>query len=608
MQGPMDNSETGEQASGISSNGSSYETLKAEFDAYRAKTKDWQIKIRDRDAKMRAQLQAAANETLERDKQIDNLTAKCGALERDLVAAAEVRRNMTESEAQQTAHFALMTKTIRDEMDAVVAERQQEIQRLRQNLLKVEESLLDERWRASGLHVLYTDRETRTRRNDVQVVLTVDVPDCDQFSYCVSSGRDTDRAWIVSHELEKAKISPKPTESELKRVAEAESRLKWAEERKALEKQLVEEKEMRRRAADEAASGMDNRLAALRRERDESARLQLAALRSQLEVEFELKLKRAAESTGVELQRALAAEKEKTTKERAQYEERIASLEAYKTKAQLAMKALRAPTTPQALQTLPTQDLATHAEVYAKLHSAWMGLAEGHAAAAVALVSDKVGLFVRSAPKYAVASPPRRVDESVQCEMTCLTPPSTKTNVAPETPLLPRVSRQEVAVQCAVLAADERRIPTPPTQPNPAPTSAAVTPPRHLAMTVDFDALLTTASESTVADNRIVSQLQTSLREAREVSVRLERELKEAAVNERHAMEQLTVLKELMAQRDRDSARQRSLEEHAQFVKNIVIKVLNCKDPTVRRTLAPVLSEVLLLSPAERQELAQALA
>lgn len=603
------------------------ESLRKEYDNYRLKTKEWQNKVRDRDVKMRNQLQEATDMLSAKDAELEALNKTLLTLDaqRCQWVASEASVKALRDEVEQlrdiTNRDASDMKALRGnlaEAEEELEQRNTEVKVLRARVSDLEGTVADAEWKLASGHILQTARGGAAR--DIRVHCRMAISGI-SYCYVLPAPETADGgAWVSEASIPKSVSMPRFLDEiyeERSRVAVADA---IAEQKEALQKAFLHQKELEVTAMTQQHREALERAQQSANDSVDDIRGKLGSALSSLE-----ERSHALEALRlVELPNAVAAAREEVS---ASLNERIRALqskvdelETYKARAQVAMRHAAQSATVVVDASKMREQL--EAEFSAKLSQAQSD-SELQVASAVAKREEEMREVSKVALEKAtnelltriqglegslsVAS--RELDE-VRAQLRCheaarVQPitPATRHEVEVQTEALkvtPSVHKEAVADLSVRTTSVSSAAAVPP-----APDRAEVT--KESTSTFAFESMIQsldrprypTAAPTTWEVDALRQQLQLQVHQLQ----KHREELREVALREKTLLEQDAVLKEQIREMERASARSKELIDRQDYLKNIVLKALTCDDTTIRRLLMPVVAEVLHLSPSERSTL-----
>ncbi|CUG88275.1 Hypothetical protein, putative [Bodo saltans] len=619
------------------------DALRREYESYRLKTKDWQAKVRDRDAKMRQQLQETTDMLVSKDAELEGLSKQISELEiqrsewRTLKAAnsasleesSRLRDEVSRLNAAtaDSSALSLALRTSLNEAETEVKQRNDDLKALRLRVGDLEAALADMQWRAMGGHITQTSlADSSPRPFEVRYRTMV----CER-TYCyVSDSSGREGVWLLEQRLPAhAMLPPLAEDLTTQRCFDAA-----ADATAALREEML--RDASRQLAD-AKSAADKELSAAVKAERESAQVALTNVRKELEASRMQLQERAAEIEhlcNVEMPAAIATAREEVTStvtaSLKQLQAKVDDLEAYKSRAQVAMRHAAQTAT----ATVDSSKLRDQLELeYAAKHAS--AAAEFDRRLEVALKQREVEVLasaqadalkekkqLSSAMKTqeatiqqleaALESTRQQVRHTAVLEAPVVQLPtahraelregSTQTDAAPS---FPAASSPPPPATVSTFDAEVRQTRKEPVPHPQLPTgSTSVSSP---VTTFTFESVLqsleTQGQPQQAASSWDVERMRLQLQHQSQQLQRHREELRDVALRERSLLEQSAVLKEQIREMERSSSRSHELREREDYLKNIVVKVLTCSDPTMRKMLMPVVAEILHLSPTERSSL-----
>lgn len=622
----------------------SYDALHREYEAYKLKTKDWQSKVRERDIKMRQQLQRSTEELHEKDADLNQALSKLSQLEMVQSHALEIERALVEAKSALADAQSAMLSAQMDSAAAQRALRQMETDsdekrveslKLKERIEQLSEAVATLQYERDGKHVLFGPRggSTAVKPSEVSVVLSVTTTSTEDIFGLVSNQRTGDSHWFPRSAIEASGLSlPKTVQEE----AEQRRRNDIELATKALKNQLrsAYETELAQRLLEESKKG-DAQQAAVKAELDETKgqvqELQtiISTLQEQLELAQDEKLRAVAaerEKAEAEVLAAVTAADKKWGAIEGKLLERVRELEEYKSRAQLAMKGNRTASVSEDREKVLAKELETmqqvleaNEEAAEKQRTETRQRYEQQLAELKMKLDQQVSLHhtdeVKWRAKWEAAELRAENAELSAREIVSTAQPV----VAAKTVL----AQRSVEVQCLLLNADSPR----PIEPLPhraahahardeidigAAGNLEDSPFMHRPSSDDAPPLPRTLSSSgpSATDKAhgststlVVEQLRRESRENQQSIRQLQEALKHISTREQHLRAEDAKLREQLSELERSTQREKDFKNNFDYAKNVLFKVLVCRDEHVRRLLIPVACEVLHLSPAERREL-----
>ena len=649
-----------------------YEQLLQQYESYRAKTKEWQSKVRERDVKMRAQLQASTTTIREQEEKLEELARTCAAQQPKLDNVATLESRLASAEAERQRAITEAEQKITKVYEEQLAAKHHDVSRLRQQITDLESAI-----------TLLKDEQNGNRFFDVTdlgatfgVLCRVGVDNVAYALACKRVGNGTaatnECRWFREEELtvptspssRRAKFDSWPPT--LQELYENEGKRKVEEALAARDASALQDcqraVEEARKAAVVEREALAAQLARVQLELADSksskaaAAAEAAKALEELKSKHEIDLKNLRESAKRELDSALAELSAHAEENEKDLRKRIADLDEYKAKAQVALKRLRDASegnpTPSAndakivllekqlldANTLIRQQQET-IEALQRSSSQWEAEFNG----ACEEIQRQQHEFDQTAQRRYDEMVASTEDESHRLTEEIRSLQQLRDTVVRELAdareMKARGSQSQLPSGAAVktdTTAVFRANSGTQTEPTIVPVSPSVedslnndstasyrsskvgtggTPGAAMATGAEFDfgELLEAAERPTgganvsanfAARDRIVRHLrhELSLLNARNES--LQNELRDLAVSVALHVEQENVLKEQLRQSDRNKQRAAIHHEQAEYVKNVLLKFVTARgDPAVQRSLVPVLQTLLQLSPDEKRVL-----
>jgi hypothetical protein len=611
---------------------SDIDALKREYESYRLKTKDWQAKVRDRDVKMRLQLQETTDMLVSKDAELDVMSKRIAELESQRHewntiktahgAAAEDASRLREEVADCKTQMLTLRASLR-EAEVEVSQRNEDVKALRLRVGDLEAALADMQWRAAGGHILQTSMADSTSR-PVEVRHRIAVGD---EIYCYVSPTDgKGGAWLQESRVPATVVQPPLMQD----IASQQCSDAVAEAVDALRAALLEETSAQllsaQKLSDEALS------AAVKAERD-AAQISLDTIHDKLaatQAELQERSHTFEKFRSVDVPAALAAAREEVAASMhatiRQLQSKVDDLESYKSRAQVAMRhaAQTATATVDATKLRDQLEIeyaakrAHETEEFERRLAAALRLRESEvlASAEADAQREAARLFSIIQSREATIEELEHTIHEMRQQSVSILPAAAHAESQPRSDDLVETvdgssQTEEPVLQvppphhrplAAPVDHSSDSIADPPVPPPRRSSSSEAAPSTLFAFESVLNALDTHAAQAPATSwevDRMRQQLQTQ-------SLQLQRhreELREVALREKTLLEQGAVLKEQFREMERSLSRSQELREREDYLKNIVVKVLTCNNGTMRKMLMPVVAEVLHLSPAERTSL-----
>ena len=707
-----------------------FESLQQEYDSYKLKTRDWQSKVRDRDLKMRQQLQQSTIDLHERDKQLEALSKRAHEVEKELETVTTLRARAEQLEDEKNAAVRDATRNVKQAMEEEVAERQREVVKLRSKVTSLEERVEQEQRRAKGLHLFPSTGSGTTRSAAaVKVAVRVAVPGFGAFCFChPSEGQQQQQlaAWVEESIVAENGVTLPPflhETAEKDKTAQIE-RLRCELElgMKNIQADLLNQITARDEALKEEKlrfqTSIENFKNLEKLHADEPERTWLAIADA---------VKAATTESRAQLRAAVDEEKAKHQMLVGQLQAKVASLEEYKIKAQLVMKNSAAASKNSIVSTtgnnnaapLPQPPTAGHGSTPEAPHGDPQGQPPGGnnkshpalggsgAAAAEAAdpfaekfarvcaeledekkrgktavnecaklqaevnllrgqissrLSDQLEGMLRGEVDALVTAFCDELSKTRQLltaaaaakNSSCTT--SMTTEIFDENrarnesnprlvdceerrarrPTAERGSTDGVATTSAMMF-DDTHPQLPPALPEhrrkasfdfsdmlqahntDLVTGTSTSSSSSFAAKGEHLARRTSASheakgivdgingDDATAQSMMIALLRREMRAMQEQLHQALEEVRDATLMEQRSMEQSSLLKEQIRELERRIAREKDSIERSDYAKNVILKLLTCKEASLKRALVPVVAEVLQLSPEERRSFASSI-
>lgn len=608
-----------------------YEEVLRHFDAYKAKTKDWQAKVRDRDSKMRAQLLESTTQIREKDEQIQTLSKTVGELEKLRHAAAAAKTRAEELEQAQAemekAHGAV--SSIARELEHDVEAKQQEIYKLRHRIEQLEEQVANDAFTASGKSK-WLDKSTLQVLPNVEVKCRLRVEGIEHLlcvangnfvwvareEFCASGGKGEDLPAFLEtvHEQEIAQAFQRG-----KAVATAEASEVHSNYEKKIQ-ELHNEKDVLRKEVKEAVEK-----AAQEKQHFEQ---RLVAQKN----EFESQLKSLQAAHASEIEAITAQSRSLCEKEIAAVTAEAEQLREYRAKAQLAMKNLRMQNEElqknvnhrtnsateetsllekQLLEMRRECQLAHEKNVQLEMQETELrkqlvqkqkeledkvrvgAEREAKHLEKILQLDDKKAFLEEQIQKLndreremGLRSAERVKEKTYSAKGSQTNPEESTEKMVHDNSSGVGSSFADPPVVCPSVTTKERGTPS----------------------ELDFGAVLEAADSAphtapTRSRERVADKLRGELRQALGEVAMLRSELRDLALSEQRHFEQERVLKEQLREEERKNTRDALRTEQADYIKNVVVKFCTSKVPEIQRSLVPVLGQLLQLSKQEVEQM-----
>lgn len=110
----------------------------AQFDAYKAKTREWQAKVKDRDAKLRTQLQIATEQVREQEQKLEQQANEVCEARKRIESLEAMEAALRDARDQNAEAVNCAVATVTAEYQLQLASRQAEVVKLRKALEEAE--------------------------------------------------------------------------------------------------------------------------------------------------------------------------------------------------------------------------------------------------------------------------------------------------------------------------------------------------------------------------------------------------------------------------------------------------------------------------------------
>jgi chromosome segregation ATPase len=591
----------------------------AEYESYRLKTKEWQAKVRDRDAKMRQQLLASTQQLQEKEKEVGELHRQARLRESALQSCAQLTEelNSLRTEISLQAREIAELKVAKDQ--AVVAhraaeeelqEKHRELKRARHRVEEAEQWAKEATMKSQGLHILHDNGVDPPPAEGIKVLRRVAI---DGVGYCFCSNSRGEKGWVEEQQvMQISGIDIPASDDELHRK-QVESAVTEAHRtcHALLEKELAALDAKHRLTHHELEQKFDKERSAwdlVRNELERRLQESTAEHTARLEV-VERQLKCREEATAAAVCNAVSAESERNKEVIERLQAQVQELEEYKTRAQIAMKNAKASQKPddqEKVAELRRQWEGDHARDVQGLQKELdhaLRQCDGAVLEALRLKSelrDAHAAFAHERAEFHAQIQELRNSMNAHKNETNLQ--SVSPAVVPAKVLFSQESQTEApqlplnvnncSDQFEAKKSDED-------------LSKAQRIADHHDGSGGFDLseLMSTLGNKSTDSLRdrdiIVAKLRDEISAQHHVITELREELRELAAAENRHVVLESALKEELRAAERTIKRSQEMAR-ADYVKNVVLQALLCKDNNIKKSLVPVLTEVLQLSHDER--------
>lgn len=622
-----------ESPSGMSMDGQAneLEALRSEFAAYKGKTKDWQSKVRERDNLMRTRLQEMNDIVASKQEELEALDKQVATLKQHRNDAHAVQCALEAAKLElltlQNAHDESCSDVARlrnlvDELESETQRRTAETKHLRSLNSELEDNVAVLEWKQLGLHAVQMSRKDPTcipgtalycldvaGVHHVYVVPQGQVPSCG--SWLLQSNLPS------NHRLE----IPQPLD------VTAEERCKQAAHDAASDARRESAVELERTVMEREArhnTEIQRLMAQLDSERQTAASsLTAANVRA---TNAEQSLTHEVERHQAEVASAVDAAKQASSQSYddivRKLKRDVAELEAYKARAQVAIRNAAQPPTVAPSENNESEKAALVAAYESRLAAA----ADARAAAESAATKREEELNRAWSARYDAlqsACDTLQVELSQALAVPVAVQPTTPcmSTMGAQTDMEPVITQSPTTTIITTTSAPRDHEPrTVPTHSATTPLSTAAQPPMRSAPPPiePIESLSTSSSDAFSMETMLNAlddqqhgrggtwELERLRQQLHQQAAQLQKhrvELRDVALREKVLLEQDALLKEHIRDMERSAARTKDFTEHQDYLKNIVVKALTCRDVTIKKLLLPVVSEVLHLAPAERATL-----